>query len=341
MKRYKHKALFMMLVMGLALTCGCSSNGLCESGLTYAESVNTSTSALTALEFDGDKLGHDAYRQVETLLDKKSQFRLGVYRYSNVSSEVLIQEASLQVVRKTEKSLFAETTDWEYQFDIHTGYESAGHKKDMHAMQSVHQMQKLSDGEYLGRAWKQLENYRGEVESTKHLSIYPYKIRKYYVGMDGREDQISQVAVSVGMTLDGWPVLGPAKTAVHFSPIGEMIGYTKIHKLPSERVFELTQDDILTPEEALREAMGPNALSAPPYRMEFGYYDGGRHNVRSLISPYYVFVFHSENGSKDLVKLVSAVKNPKFKAMIENDNQAELDRKASLMDNTEGDIKND
>ena len=316
---------------------GCDSDGACVQGETYA--TGQTKSALTQFGFIEEEPGKLAFETLKKHFESKRSFRLGVYQIEHPSAYKMIETKGLRMAWTTEKSLFAEDDTWEYQFDRHTSFESAGSKEEMHSLPGVPEYEALEDLAYLKRAWEYLESYRNEYSQYKHLSLQPYKIRKYYTSGTNMRDKLSQVAVSVTSSVDGWPVLGPAKTAVHFSPSGDVIGYTKDHRFVQNRVFELTERDILTPEEAVKMVMDDNDIPNLPYRMEFGYFDGGRHSAKELLAPYYMFVFESESGSKDLVRWIPAIKNNRFLDAVQIDDARDIKRKQSLVDDEAGDKK--
>lgn len=138
--------------------------------------------------------------------------------------------------------------------------------------------------------------------------------------------------------------MGPAKTAVHFSPQKDMqiIGFTQVRKHPVELLLRLNQDDILHPKEALdllykNESIDPQSVEL--VRSEFGYLDAGKHSARQLLSPYYSYVFKPETGSKLLHRTISAVKNDRYAKIIEKDYGLDIARKSALSSSDKGDIR--
>ncbi|MBQ8037930.1 MAG: hypothetical protein IJ268_13145 [Proteobacteria bacterium] len=329
-------------LLSLALT-SCGGGGQCEQGATYAPQ---NAQALTAKQFDNDAKSREAFADIKNKFDKNIDFKIDVYEYESIyTAQEWMHRKQLKDIRETSKSFHGVLDNWEYQIDKNTAFVSAGHADDMHAMAPVPADALLSDQAYLEKAENWLKAIPENELKTSHMSVYPYKIRKYYIGVDDGEsvsEGVSQVAVSFGTTLDGWPVLGPSKNAVHLAVDGTVIGYTKTARLPVKRAFRLSPDDIYTPDEALRLAADERGLKlneAVISRSEFGYVDFGKHSVRELLYPCYVFVFPSPVGSKDLVSVIPAVKNPDWAARIDAGNAKELQRKSALESKEAGDEK--
>ncbi len=199
-----------------------------------------------------------------------------------------------------------------------------------------------SDEFYIQRGFYWAKQNELFVESG-HVSTKPYKLRKYYIAVDkptfdGSEEHISELALSFSDYVDGWPVMGANKNVVHLSVSGEVIGYSKIHKKLGKEVFRLTNEDLLTPQEALDSLVLDGMVeNATLIRSDFGYFDFNKHNVGLLLAPYYVFVFSPNDGSKQLVRPVLAVKNPDIRKVLLEDRKKDTDRKLSLMTVLEGD----
>ena len=333
--------IFISLFMSAFLLTSCGGNGQCEQGPTFAIK---NTQALTAKTFDNDARAREAYENIKNKFDNHIDFKMDVYEYESIyTAQEWMASKQLKNIRETSKSFHGELDQWEYQIDKHTAFVSAGHVDDMHAMKPVPEDSLLSDMVYMEKAEQWLSEIPEAEVKTAHMSVYPYKIRKYYICVDDTEnvtEGVSQVAVSFGTTLDGWPVLGPSKTAVHMAVDGRVVGYTKMSRLPVKKAFRLSAADMFSPEEALKLAADERGLKpdeALPSRAEFGYVDFGKHSIRELIYPCYVFVFPSPVGSKKLVSVISAVKNPEMISRIERGNIKELQRKSALESKEPGD----
>ena len=330
------------LLMCMIALPSCGGGGQCEQGATYAP---RNTQALTAKSFDNDAKAREAFADIKNKFDRNIDFRMDVYEYESIyTAQEWMNRKYLNDIRETSKSFHGILDNWEYQIDKNTAFVSAGHVDNMHAMAPVSVDSLLSDQAYLEKAENWLSDIPEAELKTSHMSVYPYKIRKYYIGVaegDNASEQVSQVAVSFGTKLDGWPVLGPSKTAVHLAVDGSVIGYTKTARLPVKAAFRLAAADIFSPDEALALARDERGLGneVMPARSEFGYVDFGKHSVRELIYPCYVFVFPSPVGSKDLVSVISAVKNPELSARIDAANANELQRKSALESKEPGDEK--
>ena len=331
------------LLMSMTALTSCGGGGQCEQGATYAPKT---TQALTAVSFDNDTRARDAFADIKSKFDRNIDFMMDVYEYAPAyTAQEWMGRNQLQVTRESTKLFHSVRDNWEYQIDKNTAFVSAGHADNMHAMAPVPVSALLSDQAYMQFAQDWLSAIPESELKTSHMSIYPYKIRKYMIGVDDAgnvSEGVSQVAVSFGTTLDGWPILGDSKTAVHLAVDGTVIGYTKTAMLPVKAAFRVSAKDLYTPEEALALAADERGLdvqTAVPSRSEFGYMDFGKHSVRELIYPCYVFVFPSLEGAMDSVSVIPAVKNAEFAARIENGNIKELQRKSALESKEPGDEK--
>ena len=220
----------------------------------------------------------------------------------------------------------------------------AGHKDKMHSMLGEAVNNLLSDGFYLKAAQRWIESaYRIEnsVEPVSKNSVFkPYKKRVYYISGDNIADTASQVAVSFINFLDGWPIMGPHKTAVHFSVAGEVIGYSKDNKIIKQEAFRVSERDLLSWQEALKVLEVEDGFKLDEVRLvrsEFGYMDFGKHSVRRYLAPHYLFVFESGKGSKVHVRPVCAIKTHQYRVLIDNDENMDAIRKQGLLGELKGD----
>ncbi|MGI5830483.1 MAG: hypothetical protein ACOX8U_09995 [Bradymonadia bacterium] len=330
------------LLAALFLWNACNSDDACEAPPTYA---SITRAPLTQASFEGDTRQFQAYEEIGRILESGRRFEMGVYTYQALRiAQDLFDALGVKAQDLGYKAIVGQSNDWEYSIDKHSGFFAAVSVNEMHSMLGIEPDAIYSDDAYLQRALQWQRDFDKDALNQQRVSVYPYKIRKYTVADNPDHERISQIAVSFASIVDGWPIMGSAKTAVHFSPNKDMkiIGYTQNRRVPAKLAFRLSQDDLLQPKEALalvyhHEKLDPNSVEL--LRSEFGYLDAGKHSARELLSPYYSYVFKSKHGSKLLHRSISAVKNDRFAQIIAKDEARDITRKSTLTNLDKGDIK--
>lgn len=235
--------------------------------------------------------------------------------------------------------------DMEYRINRLSGSERLTNTSLFHLGKGSNDLNSTAD--YVAKA----EEYIRNNAPTPILnSMYLYKIRRYeQTAEESESKELSQVSIAFNQSIAGLPTIGSGgKFAVHLTPDMRISGHESTIRLPADEVIVVKGDAIRSPDDAMRIAKGRLVQRGSLddrfelSRAEFGYFQRGRNSVQSYLIPYYAFFWVPKAGvmGKQLIEIVSAVTGEIETQFVDEDERAELVRKAErLRDLEDSDAK--
>lgn len=339
------KKIFLLLGCFSLLCCACNGSDACVSGeQTILPSLESMNSALTSLSLEGDEPANEAYLSIARKLSAKETIRMDIYSLvPSVPADELIKSYTDHNAEARRSRLIAKNGEQTSKLNKNSLFEQVLNEEKHHRTAGVEASELKEDSYYLYNAYSYMENEL-KPKTNGHYQYYPYKQKKTILH-DEKTDQpdynketVAQIGVAFASKLDGWPVIGPGgKIYIHMLPNGEIVSHSQYYKIPETAVARLTENDLKTPEEALKELSVMRDIPLDKIqiiRSEFGYYYRGKDSVQNIIAPYYAFFYKDIDAAEGMVPyiLIPAVKG-QYESLVTEDANMEIQRKQNQLKN--------